>query len=100
MAIKEGILPDYEINVITTPLDNKTLVNYGGKKKTEKTRFANYKWVVDKLEKEEKNSFHMKLKIISILQTSSSKMKATIRSYREIQGGKAACVLWKDRSGG
>jgi len=78
MAIKEGILPDYEINVITTPLDNKTLVNYGGKKKTEKTRFANYKWVVDKLEKEEKNSFHMKLKIISILQTSSSRMKATI----------------------
>lgn len=78
MAIKEGILPDYEINVITTPLDDKILVNYGGKRKTEKTRFANYKWVVDKLEKEEKNSFHMKLKIISILQTSSSKMKATI----------------------
>lgn len=79
MAIKEGILPDYEINVVRVPLDDRIVNDYNGKRTTEKKKFANYKWVVDKLEREEKNSFHMKLKMIGILQSSIAKKNATIR---------------------
>lgn len=79
MAIKEGILPDYEINVVRVSLDDRIMNDYNGKRTTEKKKFANYKWVVDKLEREEKPSFHMKLKMIGILQSSIAKRDATIR---------------------
>jgi len=79
MAVKEGILPDYEINVVKVPLDDRVMNDYNGKRTTEKKKFANYKWVIDKLEREEKPAFHMKLKMIGILQSSIAKRDATIR---------------------
>lgn len=77
-AIREGILPDYEINIVRVPLDNEIIMDYGKNNyRTEKKRFDDYKYIVNKLEKEGEPSFFMKLKLISILQTSIAKLNKT-----------------------
>lgn len=79
LAIEEGILPDYEINIVRVPLDDKEKrYVIKGKGKTEKKLFDTYRYIIDKLEKEGKPSFFMKLKLISILQTSIAKLDKTI----------------------
>ena len=77
-AIKEGILPDYEITIVKVALDNKVLNDYKGKKRTEKKRFDSFLWVVNKLEANEEPSFFMKLKIIDVLMNSLSRKNKTI----------------------
>ena len=79
-AIEEGILPDYEINIVQTPLDN--ISKIGKKGETEKQLFRKYEYVANKLDDEGKSSFHMKLKMISILQTSISKRLLTIHTIK------------------
>jgi superfamily II DNA or RNA helicase len=76
LAIEEGILPDYEINIVKVPL-NKT-AKYGKKRESEKQLFDNYNWVANKLEKEGKDNFHLKLKMIRVLQKSRAKASKTI----------------------
>jgi superfamily II DNA or RNA helicase len=76
LAIEEGILPDYEINIVKVPL-NKT-AKYGKKRESEKQLFDKYNWVANKLEKEGKENFHLKLKMIRVLQKSIAKAAKTI----------------------
>lgn len=77
LAIEEDILPDYEITVVTVPLDGRIKKDYNGKFKTEKERFNNLMWVVREQEKEEKPSFMIKLKIIDLLMNSVSRLNKT-----------------------
>lgn len=81
-AIREGILPDYEINIVRVPLDNRFIRNFGKKKKTEFARFRDFKYLMDKEDKS-KPSFFIRLKMIEILQSSRSKAAATVNLIME-----------------
>jgi superfamily II DNA or RNA helicase len=85
-AIEEGILPDYEINVVKVPLD-RYVMKYGKKRESEKQLFDKYRWVTNKLESEGKanTAFMMKLKLIRILKDSWAKMQKTIDLIEEFR---------------
>lgn len=85
-AIDEGILPDYEIRVVTVPLDRRVQQVWKNKRMTEKRRFDSLMWVIGKKEKEgEDVPFFLKLKIIEVLKGSLSKMNATIDLIKKFQ---------------
>lgn len=81
-AINDGIIPDYEINVVTIPLDNTIVNNYKGKLKTEKQRFSNLNWLI---EHEQEHNFYIKLKMIEVLQKSIAKKRKTIDLINEFK---------------
>jgi len=76
-AIEEGIITDYEIEVVTVPLDNVTKMLFRKKMKTEKKRYDELSWVVDKLEKEGKPTMFMRLARMRIIQHSLAKLNKT-----------------------
>jgi superfamily II DNA or RNA helicase len=76
-AIEEGIIVDYEIRVVKVPLDNLTKVKYKDKLRTEKEQFDTYSWVINKLEREGKNTMFPRLARMRIIQSSSAKLNAT-----------------------
>jgi superfamily II DNA or RNA helicase len=78
-AIQEGVIVDYEITVIKVPLDNITINDYKGKKRTEKKQFDNYGWVIDQMERQGKNTMFLRLGRMRIIQSSLSKLNATKR---------------------
>lgn len=84
-AIKEGVLPDYEIRIVKVPLDNRIQQLWKNKKATEKRRFDNYMWVIKKKEKEGKDAFFLKLRIIDVLQRSLAKMNTTIALIKKFE---------------
>lgn len=77
LAIKEGVLTDYEITVFKVPLDTlfKSLVKT--KWLTEKQRYNNITWVIEKLEAEKKNAMFLKLARMRIVQSSVAKLIKT-----------------------
>lgn len=76
-AIKEGVIVDYEISVIRVPLDSQTLIDYKGKKRTEKKQFDNLTWVINKLDRSGGSSMFMRLARMRVIQSSIAKVKAT-----------------------
>ena len=82
-SINEGVLPDYEINVVKVALDNKKLKLYKGKMRTEKQRFDNIMWVINKEEDREFPNFYLRLKLIEVLQNSIAKRDKTIELIRQ-----------------
>ncbi|MBC7088649.1 MAG: hypothetical protein H5T96_09340 [Tissierellales bacterium] len=76
-AIEEGIVTDYEINIIKVPLDNMILQTFGKKRRTELMQFKSISWVIDKLESEGKDTFFMRLKRMRLIQNSIAKKDAT-----------------------
>lgn len=76
-AIADGIVSDYRINVITVPLDDKQLIQYKKKRKTEKKQFNAYSWVINKMEEEGKDTFSLRLARMRLIQNSIAKMRAT-----------------------
>lgn len=78
-AIREGVIVDYEITVIRVPLDNITVNDYKGKKRTEKKQFDNYGWVIDQMERQGKNTMFLRLGRMRIIQSSLAKLNATKR---------------------
>ena len=76
-AIQEGVIVDYQITVITTPLDNKTLIQYKTKAKTEKAQFDAYGYVINKLQREGKDTMFMRLNRMRIVQNSIAKLNKT-----------------------
>jgi superfamily II DNA or RNA helicase len=76
-AIEEGVIVDYEITVVTVPLDNKRLNDYKGKQRTEKKQFDSYAWVIDQLERQNKNTMFLRLARMRIIQNSIAKMEKT-----------------------
>jgi len=81
-AIDEDVITDYEINVVTVPLDNKVKMYKG---KTEKQKFDNLSWVIDKLVDEGKDPFFLRLQRMRIIQNSIAKRNKTISLLREYE---------------
>ena len=85
-AIKEGVIVDYEITVIKVPLDNLTINDYKGKKKTEKKQFDDYGWVINSLERSGGNTMFLRLARMRIIQSSLAKTnvtKALLAKYKD-----------------
>lgn len=76
-AIEEGVIVDYEIHVIKVPLDNVTMQDFKGKKKTEKKQFESVSWVINKLQNEGRDTMFLRLARMRIIQSSLAKVKAT-----------------------
>jgi superfamily II DNA or RNA helicase len=76
-AIEEGVIVDYEIYVIKVPLDNVTMLDYKGKKKTEKKQFDALTWVINKLQNSGSDTMFMRLARMRIIQSSLAKTNAT-----------------------
>jgi hypothetical protein len=76
-AIEEGVITDYEITVVSTPLDNVKQNNYKGKWKTEKKQFDAYGWVIDQMEKQGKATMFLRLARMRIIQNSVAKLHKT-----------------------
>jgi superfamily II DNA or RNA helicase len=78
-AIEEGVIVDYQINVIRVPLDTKTLQEYKSKNKTEKKQFDDLTWVINKMDREGGNAMFLRLARMRIIQSSLAKRNATKR---------------------
>jgi superfamily II DNA or RNA helicase len=76
-AIDEGVIVDYEIHVIKVSLDNITVNDYKGKKRTEKKQFDSYGWVIDQLERSGGNTMFLRLARMRIIQNSLAKLNVT-----------------------
>jgi superfamily II DNA or RNA helicase len=76
-AIMEGVITDYEITIVTVPLDDKVLQDYKGKKKTEKTQYKALTWIIDKLQRERRETMFMRLARMRIIQNSLAKLQKT-----------------------
>ena len=76
-AIKEGVITDYEIRVISVALDNKVENNYKGKWKSEKKQFDAYGWVIDQMERQRKSTMFLRLARMRIVQGSLAKLNKT-----------------------
>ena len=76
-AIEEGVITDYEIRVISVPLDNKIENDYKGKWKTEKKQFDTYGWVIDQMERQRKSTMFLRLARMRIVQSSLAKLNKT-----------------------
>lgn len=76
-AIEEGVIVNYEITVVRVPLDDKTINDYKGKKRTEKKQFDSYGWVIDSLERQGKATMFLRLARMRIIQSSVAKLEAT-----------------------
>ena len=77
LAIQEGVIVNYEINVIKVPLDNTVMVKYKTKTRTEKQQFDSYAWVIDQLERQNRNTMFLRLARMRIIQSSLAKTNAT-----------------------
>ena len=78
-AIEEGVITDYEITVITTPLDDVIKYNYKGKWKTEKKQFDAYGWVINQLDLKGQATMFLRLARMRIIQNSVAKLQLTKR---------------------
>jgi superfamily II DNA or RNA helicase len=76
-AIEEGVIVDYQITVLKVPLDNKVIMPIKGKERTEKKHFDATSWVIEKLEKEGKNTMMLRLKRMRLIQNSIAKLAIT-----------------------
>ena len=83
-AIQEGVIVDYEITVLKVPLDNKVVQTIKGKARTEKKHFDACTWVIEQLEKQGKDTMHLRLKRMRLIQGSIAKSnltKAVLNKY-------------------
>jgi superfamily II DNA or RNA helicase len=76
-AINEGVIVDYQIFVVETPLDKVIINDYKGKKRTEKKQFDAYTWVINRMEEEFKNTMFQRLARMRIIQNSIAKRDVT-----------------------
>jgi superfamily II DNA or RNA helicase len=78
-AIEEGVIVDYEINVIRVPLDNTVYNDYKGKLKTEKKHYDGISWVINKLQNSGSDTMFLRLARMRLIQSSLAKSIATKR---------------------
>jgi len=84
-AIEEGVITDYEITVVRVPLDNKVKLNYSGKYKTEKQKFDELGWIINKMENEDRNTMFPRLARMRIIQSSLAKLNKTVELLHNAQ---------------
>jgi superfamily II DNA or RNA helicase len=76
-AIEEGVIVDYEITVVKTPLDNLTKQRYGSKVRTEKQQFDSYGYVINQMEREGRSTMFLRLARMRVIQSSLAKINLT-----------------------
>ena len=76
-AIEEGVIVDYQITVVTVPLDTTIKNNYKGKVRTEKQQFDAYGYVIDSLERQSKATMFPRLARMRLIQSSLAKLNKT-----------------------
>jgi len=76
-AINDGVVVDYEITVVTVPLDKKRKQKYKTGQRTEKEQFDSYGYVIDSLERQGKTTMFVRLGRMRIIQNSVAKMEKT-----------------------
>lgn len=76
-AIEEGVIVDYEITVVKTPLDNVTKQRYGNKIRTEKQQFDSYTWVINQMDREGRSTMFLRLARMRVIQSSLAKVELT-----------------------
>lgn len=76
-AINEGVIVDYQITVLKVPLDNQVIQPIKGKARTEKKHYDATSWVIEKLDKEGKNTMMLRLKRMRLIQNSIAKLALT-----------------------
>ena len=93
-AIDEKVITDYEISVLQVPLDSKIKLYKG---KTEKQKFDSLSWVIDKLVKEGKDPFFLRLQRMRIIQNSIAKRNKTVSLLKQYENERALvfCGLTK-----
>ncbi len=83
-AVREGILSDYKIFIHKVPLD--TSKKKAGKSESE--RFKNLDWVYKNLTLQKKDTFHIYLKQIQLIQSSYAKKQKTrdlLEQFRDVR---------------
>jgi superfamily II DNA or RNA helicase len=84
-AIAEEVIVDYEITVLKVPLDNRVVQTIKGKARTEKKHFDACTWVIEQLERQGKDTMHLRLKRMRLIQGSLAKSnltKAVLNKYK------------------
>lgn len=76
-GIEEGVIADYAITVVKTPLDNVSQHAYFGKLRTEKRQFDHLTWIINKLEEDGRNIKFMRLARMRVIQHSEAKIRKT-----------------------
>ena len=85
-GIRDGILADYRISVHLVNLDDKIkTVDKKGKEKTEKKRYSDYTYVIEKLKREGSNFMHLALSRNRLSQSSIGKMNHLKRLLEKLQ---------------
>lgn len=84
-AIRDGIVTDYQINIVECPLDNTRKVQYKKKMKTEKEQFDAYSFIIRKLQYENKNYMFLALARMRIIQNSVAKMEMTRKLIKQFK---------------
>ena len=77
-GIEEGILSDYQIVVVNTPLDSIKRFKYPKGFYTEADRYGHLSWAVENLTQKEKNSKFLRLMRMRLIQNSIAKKQKTI----------------------
>jgi len=77
-AISEGVISDYDITVVKVPLDTYVLNTYKKQRKTEKQQFDMLSYVINKQQREGRDTMFMRLARMRIIQNSNAKRCATI----------------------
>ena len=84
-AIEEGVIVDYEITVIRVPLDDKTIQTYKTKKRTEKKQFGALTFMIDKFQREGRDTMFLRLGRMRIVQNSLAKLNKTKELLNKFQ---------------
>jgi len=77
-GIEEGVLADYQIVVISTPLDAFSRMRYPKGMYTERERYGHLSWAVNQNTDKEKDSKFLRLMRMRVIQNSIAKRKKTI----------------------
>jgi len=76
-AIKEGVLPDYEINIHKVTLDRYIKKRFGKRITTEKAYFNSLSSYIEKLEEEGKETKYLRFARMRVIQKSIAKIEKT-----------------------
>ena len=84
-AIEEGVIADYEITIVSVPLDNLIKQNYKSVFLTEKAMFDRYGWIITKLENQGNDTMFPRLARMRIIQHSLAKQRKTVQLLQEFK---------------
>lgn len=76
-GIIDKIIPDYEIHVVNTPLDDTRLVQYSKKMKTDKKHFQDLNFVIKKMDGMGRDASFLRLNRMRVIQRSYAKILKT-----------------------